>query len=567
MSAGDSSAERPPTSGNRNISGLAPKRIHPAVVWAVALAIVLLGLKVYRRSLQIMPLSDDWGFLDAARNGPEQVFFSTGNYHYNPIAQGVMYLVYLLFGIQRVPYHVVALTLFSIGVVLILHLGWKLTGSFAIGVLASLLFVLSGRQYEGVIWTLVSIFQTLGLVFYLGGLLLYLHAQDYPQGARRRIWLLVGFYACMVLAVFTYEQEATLFVACMLYRLFVLERGQGFGWKQLLARARTWAFEFGFPVIFFTVYLGFKYWLAMKTGRSQAPGLQSGFEQTLIHITVGIYQSFTPGIASSRLLSWQLAFLRVVRFGEPFGPFVRNMAIVLVPFGVLLFVARPVYRWLALWSLLVVASTVLGIGILASRYLLLFLVPAVIILAGLLVWIAKLFRRLIYLLLDNLLIMNPQTDARLKWTALTAMWLPVIAFVALYGLLGVRYTLAQEVNWQQASDIQQAAIHRIADLGNAHPAAQRLYLVNVPDALPAPAGWFEHGAYVFQDGGGTMITFTIPGRFQAVNYVRTSDFLAIGTPVVIPRTKVDALSHDPANLVVCFSKQTRQIEVWGPLCT
>ncbi|MGE5333453.1 MAG: hypothetical protein ACM3N4_02020, partial [Nitrososphaerota archaeon] len=209
MSAGDSSAERPPTSGNRNISGLAPKRIHPAVVWAVALAIVLLGIAIYSRSVHIMPISDDWVFLAAAKAGPNSIYGFTNNYHYNPVARAVMFVVYQWYGLNPVPYHIVDIALFSICVVLVLHLGWKLTNSFTVGALASLLFVLSGREYEAVIWTLIAIFQTLGLVFYLGGLLFYLHAQGSPsteageQRQSRRRWLLVGFYACMVLAVFT----------------------------------------------------------------------------------------------------------------------------------------------------------------------------------------------------------------------------------------------------------------------------------------------------------------------------------------------------------------------------
>jgi len=147
-------------------------------------------------------------------------------------------------------------------------------------------------------------------------------------------------------------------------------------------------------------------------------------------------------------------------------------------------------------------------------------------------------------------------------------WLPVIALVAVYGGLGVPYTSAQIANWQQASDIEGAAIHQITVLGDGHPNADILYLVNLPDNLPAPAdrsGHFEHGAYLFQDGAATMVELSIPGRFLGVDYVRTPDVHIIGTPAVVSRTGLNILATNPANLVVCFSAQTQRIEAWGPL--
>jgi dolichol-phosphate mannosyltransferase len=545
------------------VSSPSRPRVSPLMVWSASLALVLLGLTVYGRAIHILPLSDDWGLLDTSRLGPQYVFFVTANYHYNPVVHGVLYVVYLLFGVNPVPYHVVALLLFSVILLLILRLGWRLTGSFTVGVLASLLFVLSGRQYEGIVWTLVSIFQVLGLALYLGGLLFYLQAQE-VQG-RRRLWMLCGFYVCMVLAVFSYEQEATLVVACMLYRFVVIEHGRGFGVSELRARARTWGVEFGFPVAFFVAYLGLKVWMGHQIGRSQAPGLSVPVSATVPIIVIALYQSFLPGILTGKLLTLQDLLLQSLSAGHIWGRLV-SFAKVLLPLGVVILFAKPVYRWLVLWSLLVVTSTVLGIGYSSSRYQLLFVVPAVILWAGFLVWLAKKTRDLILRLVQRR--QASREHQRMVIPALA--WLPVIALIVIYGGLGLQYTAAQLSSWQRASDIEGAAIHRIASLGAVHPMANILYLVNVPDNLTAPAdpsGHFEHGAYLFQDGAATMVELSVPGRFQGVDYLRTPDYHAIGTPEVVSRAEVNTLTTNPDNLVVCFSSQTQQIEVWGPLCT
>ena len=544
--------------------GSGSARIPAWFVWLVSLAVVAVGLAIYARSIHILPLSDDWGILHSDYLGPQSVFLSTGNYHYTPISQGLVYVLYLLFGINPVPYHVVALILFSLSLVLILHLGWKVTGSFTVGALASLLFVLSGRQYEGVVWTVVALFQVLGLALYLGGLLCYLHAQG-KQGSRR-VWLLIGLYTCMILAVFTYEQEITLIVACMLYRLFVIERGAGWNGRALLARARVWALEFGFPLVFFAAYLGFKYWLGLQTGRSQAPGLSGGLEHTITFTAFGLLEAFTPGVASGRLLALELRFLYPIMTGTSASSALLRAAIVYTPLVAIIIFAKPAYRWLALWSLLVVGSTVLGIGYIASRYQLLFVVPAVILWAGFFVWSAHLLRKgMAFLMIGT----RPGGGLRRSLAALS--WIPAIAMIAVFGLVGARGALAQVANWQQSSNVASAAIQRLGDLHAVDPSARTLYLVNLPDNVGPvggrPARIIDRGAYLFQDGAARMVELSLPGRFQTVEYLRTPDYFAIGTPIVMSRAEVDALSNNPTHLVVCFSNQTRQIEPWGPLCT
>ena len=551
-------------------------RIPAWFVWLVSLAVVAVGLAIYARSIHILPLGDDWVFLGFAQQGPDAVFGLLKSYHYTPLPQGVAYGLYLLWGLNPVPYHVVDLALFSICVVLTLRLGWKLTGSFAVGVVASLLFVLSGRPYEAVIWTVIAIFQTLGLVFYLGGLLCYLYAQSperkAPAGGRHRGWLLVGFWVCMILAVFTYEQEVTLVIACMLYRLLVLDNQAGWwrgrswasgqAWR---ARARVWVSEFWFPVVFFAGYLVFKVWLGRQTGVPQAPGLQAKWSDNLVTITIGLYETFTPG-AVGHLLGIQYRLVGVLNPIQPLRARVEAFALVLTPLAVVIVFARPLYRWLALWAALAVASTILGIGYLASRYELLFLVPAVILWAGFLVWLAKKLRDLSSLLLNNLATLDQRVRAwaqRLMWGI---SWLPLVAVMAFYGASGVPYISAQVASWQHASDTVGVALQQISALAEEHPQAREIYLVNLPDSFSSPAGRTEHGPYLFLNGAPHMVALTMPGRFQEIHYLRTPGFSSNGPPSATARSQVDTLAASASNLVVCLDMKTGQIAPWGPLC-
>ena len=549
-------------------------RIPAWFVWLVSLAIVAIGLAIYARSITILPISDDWVLLDLARRGPYYIFLYAFNYHYNPVVQGVFYVIYLLFGLNPVPYHIVALAFFSVNIVLTLRIGWKLTGSFTVGALAGLLFVLSGRPYEAVIWTVVALYQSLGLIFFLGGLLFYLHAHDQDKGKRWRRWMLVGFCACMVLAVFTYEQEVTLFAVCMLYRLLVLDSQAGWWRASALvsgqvwrARARVWVGEFWFPVVFFAGYLVFKVWLGRQIGVPQAPGLQTGWRSQLVTITIGLYQAFTPGAATGRPLAIEYQVLGGLQAGQPLLRMLVSLAIVYLPLvGVIVF-ARPLYRWLALWAVLVVASTILGIGYLASRYELLFIVPAVILWAGFLVWLAKKLYALIFFLLEHIAMVERRGRIRTQRLVWALVWLPLLVAVAIYGVYGVHYMSVEIASWQEASDIQGAALQRISALADEHPQARALYLVNLPDGLPNPADRYVRGAWIFLDGSALMTELTLPGRFETVQYVRTPDFNSHQTRILTDRSQVDAYSQDPANLVVCYNAPTRQIEPWGPLCT
>jgi hypothetical protein len=526
------------------------------VVWGVSIGVVLLTIALYVRSLTIAPLADDWAFLWFASQGPSREFSLIGNYHFNPVAQGLQWLVYLFAGLNPLPYHLVALALFCTITVLLLHVAWRVTGSFAAGVVAAAVYLISGRQYEGVIWTLVSFFQTLAAVFFLAGLLLYLRLQDAGRSQQSRRWHLVGFYACAILAIFSYEQEITLILLCFLYRFFVLEHRRGFSRRELVERGRVWLREFGFGAAFLVAYVTFKLVVGKIYHFPQAPGLSAGLEYLAQNITIGLYQSYAPGIVNPALIPLQ----HRLYFGITADPSIiktdLHFVVYLAPLALVILFGKPVYRWLALCSVIVVASTILGIGYLASRYFVLFLVPTSIIWGGALVALARWLR-------------GALARYAQKRGAPWARAVPVLALVpstvilALFAALGLPYLSAQIDNWQQASDIITVANREIKAYTAADRAAQKLVLVNMPGSLQAPAGYFEHGAYILWDSSERMVMLNNPHRFPAgIQTFHTYENYLLFYSGSANTQQVDSWSREPDTLVLTWDYATGHVVKW-----
>jgi hypothetical protein len=526
------------------------------VVWGVSIGVVLVTIALYVRSLTIAPVSDDWLFLWLASHGPSRVFGILGNYHFNPVAQGLQWLVYLFAGFNPIPYHVVALSLFSVATVLLLHVAWRLTGSFAAGVLAAAVYLASGRQYEGVIWTLVSFFQVMGIAFFLAGLLLYLRMQDEDRSQRSRRWHLAGFYVCAIMAILSYEPEIVLVPLCFLYRVLVLEHRRGFASRELMDRGRIWLREFGFGAAFLAAYVAFKYIVGKVYHFQQTPGLSAGAGYLAKVITIGLYQSYAPGIVLNALIPWQ----HRLYFGITANPSViktgLHFVVYLAPLALIILFAKPVYRWLALMSVIVVATTELGIGYLASRYFVLFLVPASIMWGGALVALARWLR-------GALARYAQERGASWARAVPVLALVPSVVIFAIFAALGLPYLSAQIDNWQQASDISTVANREIKAYTAADPTAQTLVLVNMPGSLQAPAGYFEHGAYVLWDSSELMVMLNNPNRYPAgIHIYNTNDniYYFYGSPATTQQ--IDSLSREPDTLVLTWDYATGHVITW-----
>lgn len=526
------------------------------VVRGTSIGVVLMGIIIYARSIHVIPLGDDWLFLWFGSKGPATVFGIGGNYHYNPVGQGLQWLIYVFFGTNPVPFHIVSLALFCASTVLLLHIAWRVTGSFAAGALASVMYVLNGRQYEGVIWTVVSIFQTLGLFFFLAGMLFYLSVHDKGRSASSRRWQLAGFYACWVLAILTYEQEITLIVACALYRFFVLEHGRGFSRMELVQRGKEWAREFGFAVIFMVGYLAFKYFVGRASGNSQAPGLHAGINYLVVTIIIGLYQSYAPGIVNPALLPLQHRLYFGLIATPTLWKHVAHILLDVAPLAGIIVFAKPVYRWLALWSILTVSSTVLGIGYLASRYMLLFLVSASIMWAGFLVAMTK----WIYGALERYV---RQRRPSLRRVVPAVALVPAALIFAGFAALGLQYVFVEQANWQQASDIVTGVNRDIQHFVAENPQARTLYLADLPGSLPAPAGYFEHGAYMDWVGTNVMVELNNPhSALQSIETIRTRNdpYTANGKDATV--AQVDAWSHQAGVLVLTYNYTAGHVTKW-----
>ena len=107
--ATSSRAPRQPDTGNDKDTGKSipdGRRIPGLFVWLVSCAVVLLGLAIYSPSLNILPLADDWIALHLANLGSGYAFgfqidqssSAITGYHFDPISQGIIYVVYQLFG-------------------------------------------------------------------------------------------------------------------------------------------------------------------------------------------------------------------------------------------------------------------------------------------------------------------------------------------------------------------------------------------------------------------------------------------------------------------------------------
>lgn len=518
------------------------------VVWGISIGIVLTAITIYARALTIAPLGDDWVFLQLVSQGPIRAISPLGNYHFTPVPQAIMWVIYRVFGTNPVPYHVVALALFCACLVLLLHVAWRVTGSFVVGVVAPAIYLVNGRQYEGVIWTLIALFQTLGMALFLMGLLLYLRLHDEHRDQRSRRWHLIGFYACAVLAVFAYEQEFTLILICALYRLLVLEHRQGLNRAELMQRGRVWLREFGFGAMFLAGYLALKFVLSRVFASTQLPGLQVGFRDLLKSVAVGVYQSFAPGTVNSMLLRAQL---HVYLWHLPL-----DLVFFIAPMVGIILIAKPAYRWAAIWLLIAVTSTVAGIGGVSSRYLVHFLAPSSILWAGFLVALAAWCRTIF----ERALRAHP---AGLRRAGMLLGFAPSLLIFTVYASVGLPFLSAQIDSWQTASSVLRHINREIQSYAAAEPTAQKLYLVNLIGRLPAPSGYLENGPFVLWNGSEGLVALNNPGRFPQgiVKACVGYNFLNfVADPVTA--AQVDAWSRQPGTLVLTYDYRTGNIVKW-----
>lgn len=514
-----------------------------------AMSLVLLALAaeiaiMYGRSITNGLVGDDWLLIYTSRTLSVAVSWA-GGYHYNPISQAFMWLMYRLFGLHAVYYHIVAYVFFWLDAVLILAIARRMTRRFSIGALAAALFIAFGTPYEAVIWGLVSLLQTMGLATYLAGFLFYLRAQDPQLDATRRRQSHIGFVVAIVLSPFIYEQTLSLIVICALYRFLVIERTAGFSPQALLTRARNWLRDFAVPAAFLLSYLGLKWWMNRHSFVPVAPGLTYSWHFLMSTAVVGFFRAYLPGLgfqpASWLAYSWTEGHSRRIVAGE-----LGELLVMVIGFVVV----KPVYKFLIVWTFILVISMTLGLGTIESRHLLMITMPAAIMWAGFLVYLASKVRGWL-----------ERTHLPSRWVARLALAPSVLLAIA-FGIAGFTYVNIQEDQWALAAANVQDAVTHIGIYARANPKATTLYIVDVRDSYLSATG---DTVYLFRNVPQVFAQLAYPGRFKDVVAVRTYNYnWAQYYSILATPDQVAQWSRQPGALVLWYDDATGTLRQWTP---
>lgn len=483
-----------------SIQTRATGRPGPLLLWSMRLALAAATLAIYWNSLRTDFVGDDWMFLALAHDHSFLWNLTPlGGYHYDPVLGVIFFATYHLFGLNPIPYHLLAYAIFWTAAILVMQLGWKLSGHLSVGCLAGLLFVAVGSQYEAAIWGLVAYAAGVSTVLFLAGLLLFITSQNPQFTSRQRRLSYVGFMVALVLGPFVYEQSITLIGACILYRALVIEAGMSFKPGALVHRARAWLRTFALPAVFFLAYLGLKVWLARQTPVSQLPGLATGWRNLTLMATVGLLQAFLPGASVTGLYTY--SFVWITPLGYLLDTFIEVLLLAL------LFIKfTPVARFLLLITAMLVVTQIVSLGNIASRHLFLITAPTAILWAMLLVtlpgWLMAWLAR------------RGGADAR----AGRLIYAPSVALALLLIFAGVRFAVREQRYWAAAVTHVDALMSQVQRFSDADPGANALYLIDLPDSVLAPTG---ETMYEFRNSSHALVAFTMPNRFSTVNTVCT----------------------------------------------
>jgi hypothetical protein len=515
------------------------------------LLLVLVGLAaeiaiMYSRSINNGFIGDDWPLLDYANHGLGVAVAwhaeAAGSYHYNPMTQLFVLVLFQIFGLRPLVYHLVAFLFFWLDAALVVAVGRRITGSLSIGALAAALFIAFGNQYEAVIWGLVSFWQTMSLAVFLGGLLLYTRAHDSQLDQNRRRRSYIGFLIALVVAPFIYEPTVTLIVVCALYRFLVIEAKSGLSGQATLTRVKAWVSDFIVPAILFDGYLSMKSWMGRHTAVPMTPGLAGSLHDLALVMTTGLFRAFVPGLSSPA----------ADRLGAGWGVFhdLRVTAAMLLVLLVSFVLVRPIYRFLLVWTVVLIVSITLGLGAIASRHLNLVLVPSAILWASFLFYLAAKVRSWL-----------ERSALPRGWPSRLALT-PSLVLAIVFGVVGFRYAAMQQDAWAAAGRDVQDAVTQVGVYSQVNPTATTLYVVDVPDSFSSST---SDTVYVIRNVPQVFVNLAYPGRFKNVIAVRTYEYgFAKDYSVLATDGQIAQWSRQPDTLVLWYDNSTHQLRQWAP---
>ncbi len=187
---------------------------------------------LYRRAFASGLIGDSWVLLEIGRRGITKAPFVLLSYHFIPVANLFVALLWKLFRLHEAAYQ--ALNLLELAVVawLAARLGRGLFAEARVGLLAGLLFLANSSFYDVPLWPVVGNFHSLAAMFYLAALF----ALRTESPARRN-----GLFALFtLLGFFTYEPTLSVLAVGALYVFFAPFAGEGTAdWRAGLSRVRA----------------------------------------------------------------------------------------------------------------------------------------------------------------------------------------------------------------------------------------------------------------------------------------------------------------------------------------
>jgi len=432
-----------------------------------ALAATVLIAVQYGSTVSLPFVSDDYDFLaHAARGVGEALRFRPQFYHVVPVSLLAFHIIYAASGPDPIAYPSAGLIVHALVTALAGVLAWRLTRRSIVVVVAVALFASSSLPSEVPLWA-SGLFTSLSTLLYLAGLLAYMDYCARPGRARYALFLVA-----FTLALLSHEQCVTLIVACMLYRLTMVEQFSGplRGWLER-RRIAGWLREWGPPVALLLAYVTAKLTLTDANLLVNA----SGLKQTFWSLRIAVLRSLIPN--ASQGLAAALDDL-----GRPYLALRLAGWAMLAGLGWLAVRRSRPNRFLLAWLLFHLAVMSYAVS-LESRHFYLPLIPAAILVSNALFGLAA--------------------GVLGRLPGLGDVWRPRLA-AGMLGLFGVAMLGAGSAQIHGRVEVWSAAAGIAQDIARATlaahaglPACTAVYMVNLPDSLPAGE---TDGAYIFRNG-------------------------------------------------------------------
>jgi hypothetical protein len=175
--------------------------------FGTGIAVCLVSVLAYGPSLRLPFVQDDWHALYAANTVPTvsylaDAFWPVGKLLYRPLGATYFLLLYKLFGLAPLGFHIIALALHTLNAFLVFLVAVRLTGRMPIAAAAGVLFVAAATIHADTLLWMVGFYDLGSLCLFLTAFLLYLNGRTTLSAAAFALSLLVKESAVALAAVF-----------------------------------------------------------------------------------------------------------------------------------------------------------------------------------------------------------------------------------------------------------------------------------------------------------------------------------------------------------------------------